>query len=349
MWVNGVKPRLGAFWCVLVLAATSACQPQRVAHLLTATPSPTGQVLAASATPLAKVHRSPTAFQVVPVTPDVQHTPAVVVVSQISTPTNIVAPETVTATPGTVWAVTPDAQASSREIRAPILMYHHIRNLAADANSLERGLTVEPAVFRQQLALLRFWGYTPINLYALQSALTTGAPLPAKPIVLTFDDGYRDNYEVLFPLMQEFGFTGTLFLTTQFMDEGRPEYMTWAMAQEMATAGWDLEPHTKTHASMAGQPKPFVIYEILGSKQTVEYYTGRSTYFFAYPGGDYDAQAQQVLRDLGFWGAVTTDFARTHTLQNPYIYGRVRINGGETLLDFSQRLAENLPKDTPTP
>lgn len=243
---------------------------------------------------------------------------------------------------------TPTGDLATREIRAPILMYHYVEPLPPDANELRRGLTVTPEVFRQQLAYLRDLGYTPIDLYQLLDALATDAPLPDKPIVLTFDDGYRGIYEYAFPIMQEFGYTGTVFVVTQFMDEGREQYLTWEQARALSAAGWRIEPHSKTHEDMTVRDRDFAIYQVLGSLQTVEHHVGYRPRFFAYVGGAYNGMLVQVVEELGFWGAVTTEAGQIHLYGERFVLARVRVNGRETLTDLALRLGEPTPTPDPT-
>src|SRR5215467_12208364 len=85
-------------------------------------------------------------------------------------------------------------QPTLRRLRVPILMYHYISELPPHADETRRGLTVTPAIFRAHMQYLHDQGYTTISLYDLNDALTKGTPLPPKPIILTFDDGYHDAY-----------------------------------------------------------------------------------------------------------------------------------------------------------
>ena len=222
-------------------------------------------------------------------------------------------------------------------------MYHYVDPLPAKANNLREGLTVEPDEFRAQLQYLQDLGYSSIDLYELVYGLAQAAELPPKPLIFTFDDGYYGVYEYAFPIMQEFGYTGTVFVITQFMDEGRPDYLSWAMAEEMVAAGWRIEPHTKTHVELDNKSRDFVIYQILGSMQTIEAHVGYQPRFFAYPGGKFDEQAVEIVRELGFWGAVTTGTAQIYRFDNRLTWGRVRVNGREVLSDLALRLGEPIP------
>lgn len=252
------------------------------------------------------------------------------------TPTMV---DTLTPTP---WP-TPDANGPRREVKVPILMYHHVGPLPDRPDQIRIGLTILPDHFEEQLRFLKERGYTSVDLYQMQYALALGWPLPARPVVFTFDDAYADAYQFAFPLMQKYGFTGTLFVPTQFLDEQRADYMSWQQALEMFHAGWRLEPHTKTHEQLDQRGRDFQVYQIYGSMETLRYHLGYQPRFFAYPSGKYNDSAIQVLKEVGYWGAVTTDTSQYHRLANAYTWGRVRVSGAETLQDLANRLGETYP------
>ncbi|HSS99394.1 MAG TPA: polysaccharide deacetylase family protein [Terriglobales bacterium] len=214
-----------------------------------------------------------------------------------------------------------------RRIRVPILMYHYVSNLPADADATRVQLTVDPAMFRAHLAYLSQNGYSTISLYQLDDALMRGVPLPPRPVVLTFDDGYIDHYVNVFPALKEYGFTATFFIIT-----GRPHtndraYMTWDEIHEMADAGMSMESHTKTHQELQDRDYDFLVYELLGSLQSLQAHTGHEPHMFAYPVGHYDDETLRVLAQLPVWRALTTERGALHTSDNRLEVPRVRING----------------------
>jgi peptidoglycan/xylan/chitin deacetylase (PgdA/CDA1 family) len=222
-------------------------------------------------------------------------------------------------------------------------MYHHVGPLPDKPDLIRLGLTVLPDKFEAQLKFLKEHGYTAIDFYQMQYALTLDWPLPPKPIIFTFDDAYADNYQFALPLMQKYGFTGTIFVPTQFVDEGRADYMNWDELMAMRDDGWRLEPHTKDHAEVDNRPRDFLVYQIYGSMETLQYHLGYQPRFFAYPGGKYDEKAIGILKEIGFWGAVTTGAGQYHRLANAYTWGRVRVSGNEVLADLANRLGEKYP------
>lgn len=213
-----------------------------------------------------------------------------------------------------------------RRIRVPILMYHYVSPLPGDADDLRVGLTVAPDVFRAQMELLSAQGYETVSLYDLHAALLEGAPLPPQPIILTFDDGYSDHYTTVFPVLQEVGFTATFFIITGRQDAGDPAYMSWPQVQEMAAAGMNMESHTKSHYDLRSRDHEFLVYEMLGSRESLEAHAGGAARMFSYPAGRYDDLTLRTARELGVWRAVTTQPGAWHTTDNDLELPRLRVN-----------------------
>ncbi|MBZ0284860.1 MAG: polysaccharide deacetylase family protein [Anaerolineae bacterium] len=224
-------------------------------------------------------------------------------------------------------SLAPQWDGTLRRIRVPILMYHYVSELPAQADDIRIGLTVTPPLFRAHLAYLKEQGYTTISLYDLDNALLRGIPLPPKPVILTFDDGYIDHYIHVFPALQEYGFTGTFFIITGLADEKAQGYMTWEQIQTMAAAGMSMESHTKTHADLRDRDYEFLVYELLGSLESLAALNGHKSHMFAYPVGRYDDATLSVLEQLPVWRAVTTQPGLLHTTDNHLELPRQRVTG----------------------
>ena len=229
---------------------------------------------------------------------------------------------------------TPDAQASTRQVLLPILLYHYVEPWPADASPLRKALTVQPADFAAQMAYLHQQGYVTVSLYDLMAALARGQPLPERAVVLTFDDGYRSLMDYAAPALKPYGYTGTVFVITQLMDENFTQYLTWPQAESLYAAGWKIEPHTKTHPVLAGRNRDYQLYEMLGSMQTVQAHIGTAPRFLAYPYGKWDAETIKLAKEMNFWAAVTELPGAVHNYADRYTLHRVRINGTITLSDF---------------
>jgi peptidoglycan/xylan/chitin deacetylase (PgdA/CDA1 family) len=280
------------------------------------TPTPTS-----TATDTATPSPTPTATATATTTPTATFTP---------TPT-----PTATFTPAPLLP-TPDG--AMRRVRVPILMYHHIQDAPPGSSALRRDLSVSPSNFETQLRYLQQEGYETVSLYDLVLHLTVGQPLPERPIILTFDDGYADAYIQALPLLQRFGFTGTFFLITAPIDAGNPAFLSWAQVEEMHAAGMSMEAHSYDHPDLRNRGYQYLVYQTLGPKEAIEARTGEKVRFFCYPSGRYDAHVVQVLRSANYWGAVAIEQGATHTSDGLFGLRRVRIQGGDALSDFVHKL-----------
>lgn len=234
-------------------------------------------------------------------------------------------------------------------------MYHYISASPSAQDRIRVGLSVPPEMFEAQLKLLSDNGYTTISLRDLYEFLAVGKALPDKPIILTFDDGYLDNYTNAFPILQKYGMVGTFFVLTGPADDGESAYLTWDMITEMSNAGMDIQLHSREHLDMRNRSFDWLVFQIIGGRQSIEGHTGKPVIFMAYPSGKYDAAVLRFLRGNNFWAAVTTASGVTHTLSEPLLWDRVRISGQMDLGGFARMLGLNPAAsharsiDTPTP
>lgn len=212
-----------------------------------------------------------------------------------------------------------------RRLRVPILMYHYVSPLPPDADDIRIGLTLDPVIFRQHLAYLADNGYNTVSLYEIDDALENGTPLPENPVVLTFDDGYIDHYVYVFPMLQEYGLTGTFFIISQFADDSARGFMSWTQIQEMAAAGMSMQAHTRTHSDLRERDFDFLVYEIVGSMESVAAHSSRDAAIFSYPVGRYDENTLNVIATTGVERAVTTQLGAWHTTDNRFEVSRMRV------------------------
>lgn len=230
----------------------------------------------------------------------------------------------------------PIADGTLRKIRVPILMYHYVGYLPADADNVRVNLTITPDLFQQHIDYLSRAEFSPISLYEISEALLHGAYLPPKPIVLTFDDGHIDHYTNVFPILRDFSYTGTFFIITQFADNNQPGYLNWNQIQEMADAGMSMQSHTKTHPDLRNRDHNFLVYQILGSIESLEHYTQNEITAFSYPAGRYDTAVLNLLDTTTIQTAVTTQFGMQHTTTDMLEMPRIRITNetGVAGLDY---------------
>ena len=315
------------FGVLAALYLGSACAanlPREVApQVVAAAPQPS-----ATSTPVSTATPIPTATAVL-----LSH--LLPTVTPTSPPTDTPTSEP-TATPPPALEPTPDGV--DRTAKVPILMYHYISTPPEDADVYRLDLSTPPDLFAAELDRLQAEGYTTISLYQLLAHLTQGAPLPEKPVVITFDDGYRDNYENAFPRLVERGMTATFFVVTDFIDEQRPMYLTWDMAREMLAAGMSIESHGRNHVSLAGQDDDYLVWQALGSLETLQYELGVRPRFISYPAGDYDQRTIDVFKSANYWGGLTTEQGSEQSSERPFELERIRVRATTTPDDLIRYL-----------
>jgi peptidoglycan/xylan/chitin deacetylase (PgdA/CDA1 family) len=233
---------------------------------------------------------------------------------------------------------TPPTSTYSDTVRVPILMYHYISVPPEGENKYRIDLSVTPENFREQMQYLADNGYTPVDLYDISLAIARKQELPEKPVAITFDDGYRDNYENAFPVLQELGFKATFFVITGFIDQENPQYMSWEMVEELSRAGMRIESHSVSHPDMPSLDRDAQLAQVQASQATIAEHIGYTPRYFCYPGGNYDPTTVDLLRELDTWGAVTTQSGNWHEFDNRYTWGRVRMRFTTTLIDFENLL-----------
>lgn len=225
-------------------------------------------------------------------------------------------------------------------MRVPVLMYHYVSKSPAGSDIYRRDLSVTPERFAEQMRSLRDAGYTTVTLDDLLYALTLGRPLPEKPIVLTFDDGYSDNYENAFPILRELGFVATFFIMTDLVTDGAAGYLTWPQVEEMAAAGQRFGSHGRQdHRSLSGRSLDYLVWVALGSKEAIEEHLGYHPRWVAYPSGEYDDQTIAVFHSAGYWGGLTILQGTEHSLDDIFELRRIRVRGAHTVADLAHLLA----------
>ncbi len=183
---------------------------------------------------------------------------------------------TITPTPTPAWLV----QGPGR-ITCPILLYHRI-----DTPKQENRYYVTPQDFESHMQMLHDWGYTTIPLSLLVQAITQGAPLPPRPVVLTFDDGDISVYTHAWPIMQKFGFIGVVYIVgNRLQADG---YMNAEQIRILAEAGWEVGSHSMSHADLTkahGKGRNTLTWEVRQSRLYLETALGVPVKTFAYPFG----------------------------------------------------------------
>lgn len=198
----------------------------------------------------------------------------------------------------------------------PVFMYHSIAPWHAGMSRVQRDLTVEPAVFEEQMRHLKENGFTAVRLEALVDHLLRGTPLPEKPVVLTFDDGWDNQYRFALPILVKYGHQATFFVTTDFLGHGR--FLTWPQLKEMESRGMSIGSHTMSHPFLARLSDPRVRREVEGSKTALEKFLGHPVRTFAYPYGSYNNRVASAVRAAGYDAARSVASGRRHSAAGRY-------------------------------
>ena len=198
----------------------------------------------------------------------------------------------------------PDINESARKAKVPVMMYHDI------LPKKEVFFDVTPEELEADFELIKSKGVTPISLDQLIIHLRTGSPLPEKPILLTFDDGYGGHYEYVYPLLKKYKYPGIFSIYTKNMgiNTGR-SHVTWEQLKEMANDPLvTISGHSKTHPpDLTKLSDEELIPEIVESKQLLEENLGIQIRYFTYPVGKNDARVRKLVQEAGYLAALAMD------------------------------------------
>jgi peptidoglycan/xylan/chitin deacetylase (PgdA/CDA1 family) len=189
------------------------------------------------------------------------------------------------------------------EISAEVLMYHHVGPLPADADNIRKGLTVSTQEFETQVKYLAEHKYKFLTLAELSQAIDS-KNVPDKVAVLTFDDGYDDNFSEVWPVMKKYNARGTFFPIVSKLDTS--EYMKKDQIVELAKSGNDIGSHSLTHPSLEKLKGSALEKEVKNSKEEIEKIISGKVVSFCYPAGKYNDDTIKAVSDAGYKIAVTT-------------------------------------------
>jgi peptidoglycan/xylan/chitin deacetylase (PgdA/CDA1 family) len=226
------------------------------------------------------------------------------------------------------------ARAAQRHDRpVPILMYHVIA--AAPHGVAFPDLWVKPTDFAGQMNWLARRGYHAVTLRRVYDYWLSGAPLPARPIVVSFDDGYLGQHTHALPVLRKLKWPGVLNLKVDSLES--PYALPSWRVQQMLAAGWELDAHTITHPDLTHVDDAQLWREVHGSRVELQRLFHVPVDFFCYPSGRYDAHVIAAVRRAGYLGATTTNYglARPNDL---YTLSRIRINGSDGVAGFARKL-----------
>lgn len=218
-----------------------------------------------------------------------------------------------------------------RAFSIPVLNYHSI-GVEPDNNAV-----LDPKKLDEQMAYLSKEGYTALTLRQFIDIWDGRLQVPDKAVLLTFDDGYTDNYTEAMPILQKYGYTATMFVSAGMT--GQDGYFAeWEQIREMRDAGWDIQPHGMTHPYLNKLPEREQRYEIAESIKQLKEQTGIDAEVFCYPYGERNQTTLKLLEELNVRFAFTIDQGRTEPTQNPLLLKRIFVGGKESMATFQKKL-----------
>lgn len=187
---------------------------------------------------------------------------------------------------------------------AVMLIYHHV------AEDTPRVSSVTPAEFREHLSYLRDNNFQVIGLDVLLDQLKNGKPIADNAVVITFDDSYENNFTTAHPILQEFGYPYTIFISPGAIDDRVGPVLSWQQVKQMAAEGVLVANHAMWHEHMArpeqGESEAAWLkrmqQSILQAEQRIKEETGQSHQWLAYPYGEFSDALENLVSELGFIG-----------------------------------------------
>lgn len=212
----------------------------------------------------------------------------------------------------------------------PVLTYHSID----DSDSV---ISVSVATFDKHMRFLRDKGYITISLIEAINYIKRDAELPQEGIVITFDDGYQNNYKEAFPILQEYGYTATIFLTTghsgktnnwssQHLSIPELSMLSWEEIREMSRHGIEFGAHTQNHVNLEEVSIDIARKEIIESKDDIQMRIDRPVELFSYPFGCFNKEVQDITR-TAFRGAISNNPGKINYRSDIYALERINATG----------------------
>ena len=205
----------------------------------------------------------------------------------------------------------------------PVIMYHRVEENPDAASD-----TVSPEVFERQMAYLRRHGYRVIPLDDLVAGTVAGQTFPRGTVVLTFDDGYENNYTNALPVLTQYRFPATVFISPDFM--GRDGFLDWPRVRAMQQAGIRFGSHGLTQAYLPDLDEAQRRQEIADSRRRLREGLGEEVRFFCYPVGGFNDDIKRIVREAGYQGAMATNRGSDRWNRDVYEINRIRFSDQDT-------------------
>lgn len=245
----------------------------------------------------------------------------------------------------------------------PVLMYHHINHHKGDM------VTITPEVFEGQMEYLHKAGCMTLKIHDLIAYINGGLTLPQKAAVVTFDDGWLDNYIYAFPVIKKYKINATVFLITNRVEnaslqnsglrtlnskltiptheesksliekgEAHKVVLNWELIKKMSDSGMiEFYSHTKSHAKCNSLPEKELMEELKESREIIEKQLGSPCAYFCWPYGKYNGLAVNVAKKTGYKALFTTNHGVVEAGSDPFAINRIIVK--DSIAWFKKRMA----------
>lgn len=221
----------------------------------------------------------------------------------------------------------------------PVLMYHEITTSPAGSARL----AVSPRSFATQMSYLHDAGFSTVTAGDLAAAAAGQTALPSRPVALTFDDGFADFHEVALPILQKYGFTATLFMTTgwirgagQRRSSAPGQMLSWSQLAEVAAAGIEVGGHSDQHPQLDQLEASVVRRELATSKEALEDTLGVPVPGLAYPFGYSNARVRRLAAEVGYSYAYAVGNRKLGSEPDQFALPRLTVSRSTRLHTYQQ-------------
>jgi peptidoglycan/xylan/chitin deacetylase (PgdA/CDA1 family) len=209
----------------------------------------------------------------------------------------------------------------------PVLLYHCV---SADGGGVMGRYTMAPSVFRAHMAWIAEHGFQTLTVSAYARSLRGEGPLPARPVVVTFDDGYADFVDEAFPVLAEYGIRVTLYVTTRPVEQtmyGRP-VLSWSELRQLAGLGVEIGAHSHDHVQLDLLSRSATADQVTTCKRLLEEHLETEVRSFAYPHGYNSARTRAAVRAAGYSSACAVKNRLSHDQDDPWAIARIMFERG---------------------
>ena len=214
-----------------------------------------------------------------------------------------------------------------------VLMYHSI------GYEKNNDLKIPKEQFKEQMKYLKNNGYNTLTIKEFYDFLTVNKPIPEKSLLITFDDGYLDNYKYAFPILKEYGLRATFFIVTNTIDKDS-NCLNSAQLKEMDFYGMDIQSHTLNHEELNKLSYERQLKTLKDSKEKLEELLGKNVYSIAYPYGKYNENTIKAANTSGYKLGFTTGGRVVNKNTGIYKLRRIYVNPNEEMNIFRDKIAK---------